>query len=153
MNLKELIDHVTENYGIFGTYLIGTEFGTFGDLPTIPDGYMFYKVDCDEDVENVKNMMKIENSKIDKLYLNSENEMHLTLDDYESKCFLTTLLFENVFNYWCGKNTKIIYESDDNEKSYKYYIFTMELWGWIRNEISTDELKKSALNFKKAVME
>lgn len=152
MNLKELIDHVTENYGIFGTYLIGTEFGTFGDLPTIPDGYTFYKVDYDEDVENVKNMMKIENSKIDKLYPNSENEMHLTLDDYESKCFLTTLLFENVFNYWCGKNTKIKYESDDNEKSYKYYIFTMELWDWIRNEISTDELKKSALNFKKAVM-
>ena len=151
MNLKELIEHVTENYGIFGTYVIGTEFETFGDLPTIPDGYMFYKIDCDEDVENIKNMMKIENLKIDKLFPNSENEMHITLDDYESKCFLTTLLFENVFNYWFGKNTKIKYESDD-EKLCKYYIFTMELWSWIRDEMSTDELKKSALNFKKAVM-
>ena len=29
----------------------------------------------------------------------------------------------------------------------------MELWDWVRDELSTDELKKYALNFKKAVME
>lgn len=153
MNLKELINHVTEGYGIFGTYLIGTELGTFGNLPTIPDGYMFYKVDCDEDVENVKNMMKIENEEIDELYPNADDEIHLSLDGYESRCFLTALLFENVFNYWCGKNTKIKYETNDKSKLSKYDIFVMELWDWVRDELSTDELKKYALNFKKVVME
>lgn len=153
MNLKELIEHITDGYGIFGTYLIGTELSTLGDLPAIPDGYMFYKVDCDKDVENVKNMMKIENNKIDELYPNAEDEIHLSLDDYESRCFLTALLFENVFNYWCGKNTRIKYEFDDKTKLSEYDIFGMELWNWIRDEISTDELKNSALNFKKAVME
>lgn len=153
MNLKELINHVTEDYGIFGTYLIGTELDTFGDLPAIPDGYMFYKVDCDEDVENVKNIMKIENEEIDELYPNADDVMHLSLDDYESKCFFTALLFENVFNYWCGENTRIKYETSDKSKLSKYDIFLMELWDWIRDEISTNELKNSALNFKKAVME
>lgn len=153
MNLKELIEHITDGYGIFGTYLIGTELSTLGDLPAIPDGYMFYKVDCDKDVENVKNMMKIENNKIDELYPNAEDEIHLSLDDYESRCFLTALLFENVFNYWCGKNTRIKYEFDDKTKLSEYDILGMELWNWIRDEISTDELKNSALNFKKAVME
>ena len=100
MNLKELINHVTEGYGIFGTYLIGTELGAFGDLPTIQDGYMFYKVDCDEDVENVKNIMKIENEEIDELYPNADDEIHLSLDDYESKCFLTALLFVVIFIFY-----------------------------------------------------
>lgn len=153
MNLKELIEHITDGYGIFGTYLIGTELSTLGDLPAIPDGYMFYKVDCDKDVENVKNMMKIENDKINELYPNAEDEIHLSLDDYESRCFLTALLFENVFNHWCGKNTRIKYKFDDKTKLSEYDIFGMELWNWIRDEISTDELKNSALNFKKAVME
>ena len=44
MKIKKIIDYVTQDYGIFGTYLIGSELETFGDLPTIPDGYMFYKV-------------------------------------------------------------------------------------------------------------
>ena len=114
---------------------------------------MFYKVDCDEDVENVKNMMKIENEEIDELYPNADDEIHLSLDGYESKCFLTALLFENVFNYWCGKNTKIKYETNDKSKLSKYDIFVMELWDWVRDELSTDELKKYALNFKKVVME
>lgn len=67
--------------------------------------------------------------------------------------FLTALLFENVFNYWYGKNTRIKYELDDNEKISEYDIFVMELWDWVRDELSTDELKKYALNFKKVVME
>ena len=152
MNLKELTKHITKGYGIFGTYLIGTELNTLGDLPSIPDGYMFYKIDCDEDVETVKNMMKIKNEEIDKLYPNAEDEIHLSLDDYESRCFLTVLLFENVFNYWCGKNTRIKYDFDNKAKLSKFDIFGMELWSWIRDEISTDELKNSALNFKKVVM-
>lgn len=153
MNLKELIDCITKNYGVFGTYLIGSELDALGDLPDIPEGYMFYKVNCDEDVENVKNMMRVKNAKINELYPNAENEIHLALDDYESKCFLTALLFENVFNYWYGKNTRIKYELDDNEKISEYDIFVMELWDWVRDELSIDELKKYALNFKKVVME
>lgn len=152
MNLKESIKHITYDYGIFGTYLIGTELNTLGDLPIIPDGYVLYKVDCDKDVENIKIVMEFENAEIDELYPNSENEIHLTLDDYESRCFLTMLLFENVFNYWCGKNTRIRYEFDDKAKLFKFNILAMKLWNWIRDEISTDELKNSALNFKKEVM-
>lgn len=63
MNLKELIDCITKNYGVFGTYLIGSELDALGDLPDIPEGYMFYKVNCDEDVENVKNMMRVKKCK------------------------------------------------------------------------------------------
>lgn len=151
MNLNEVIEHITRNYGVFGTYLIGTELGTFGDLPSIPDGYMFYKVNSDEDVENVKNMMKIENSEIDELYPDSENEIHLELDDYECRCFLTMLLFENVFNYWCGKNTRIKYNPSNNSCLALYDLFSMDLWKWIKDEISTKELKKSALQFEKEV--
>lgn len=151
MNLNELIDNVTKNYGIFGTYLIGTELGAFGRLPLIPDGYMFYKIDCDKDVEYVKNMMKIENLEIDKLYPNSDNEIHLSLDDYESRCFLTMLLFENVFNYWCGKNIKIKYDPTNNTYLADFDNLTMELWNWIRDEISTKQMKNIALSFKDEV--
>ena len=151
MDLKELIDYITKNYGIFGTYLIGTELKTFGNLPSMPDGYMFPKLNCDKDIENVKNIIKIENTEIDKLYPNSDNKVHLTLDDYESRCFLTMLLFENVFNYWCGKNTKIKYDSTNDSHLADFDNFTMELWNWIRDEISTEQLKYVALNFKKAV--
>lgn len=91
MKIKKIIDYVTQDYGIFGTYLIGSELETFGDLPTIPDGYMFYKVDCDEDIKNVKHIMKLENEEIDELYPNSENEIRIALDDYESRCFLAML--------------------------------------------------------------
>ena len=108
MKIKKIIDYVTEDYGIFGTYLIGSELETFGDIPTIPDGYILYKVNCDENIKNVKHIMKLKNEKIDELYPNSENEIRIALDDYESRCFLAMLFFENVFNYWCGKYTKII---------------------------------------------
>lgn len=152
MNLKESIKHITYGYGIFGTYLIGTELCTLRDLPSIPEGYTFYKVDCDKDVEKVKNIMKIKNKRIDELYPNAENEIHLSLDDYESRCFLTALLFENIFNYWCGKDIGTKYEFDNKVKLSKFDIFAIKLWDWIRDEISTNELKNSALNFKKAVM-
>ena len=152
MKIKKIIDYVTEDYGIFGTYLIGSELETFGDLPTIPDGYMLYKVNCDEDIKNVKHIMKLKNEKIDELYPNSENEIHISLDDYESRCFLAMLFFENVFNYWCGKYTKIIYDSKNNHNISAFDHLSMELWNWVRDEISTEQLKRAALNFKKAVM-
>lgn len=41
MKIKKIIDYVTQDYGIFGTYLIGSELETFGDLPTIPDGILY----------------------------------------------------------------------------------------------------------------
>lgn len=62
------------------------------------------------------------------------------------------VVFENVFNYWCGKYTKIIYDSKNNHNIAAFDHLSMELWNWVRDEISTEQLKRAALNFKKAVM-
>ena len=106
----------------------------------------------DENIKNVKDIMKLKNEKIDELYPNSENEIRIALDDYESRCFLAMLFFENVFNYWCGKYTKIIYDSKNNHNISAFDHLSMELLNWVRDEMLTEQLKRAALNFKKAVM-
>ena len=151
MNLNEEVERITMDYGIFGTYLIGTELWNFGELPLIPDGYSLYKVNSDKDVEIVRDIMKVRNLKIDKLYPNSKNEVNLELNDYESRCFFTMLFFENVFNFWCGKNTEVKYDQHNKSDLANFDLFSFDLWAWVRGEISTKKLKQSSLDFEKAV--
>lgn len=151
MKTLDVINTITQNMGDFGTYLLGNEMYTFGDLPTLPSDYTLYKVKNEKDINLVKNIMKIMNSEIDTLYPNSEYEINMEMNDYECRCFSTSLLFTNIYDYWCGINKSSKYIHDDMTISAYFDSLHSDVWRWIKDEISTDELKESAFEFKDKV--
>lgn len=153
MNVTEMLNDITQNMGEFGTYLVGQEFYNFGDLPELPEGYTLLQVNNDKDIEKIKKLMEHHNHHIDELYPNADSELHLKLDDYESRCFLTSLLFSPIYDYWCGNNTKCKYRDgsyvDECINRFDYLLLMM--WSWAKNEISMEELRTAAFDFKKVV--
>lgn len=151
MKTLDLINAITQNMGEFGTYLLGNELYTFGDLPDLPSDYTLYDVKTEKDINSVKNIMKIMNYEIDTLYPNSENEISMEMDDYECRCFLTSLLFTNIYDYWCGMNLSSKYIDNDMTITAYFDSLHSDVWSWVKDEISTDELKESAFEFRDKV--
>ena len=139
-------------YGIFGTYLLNGRFNDFGNLPAIPKDYTLFKVDSDEDVNAILNIMKIKNHEIDIEYPKESLENTITLGGchYEDECFLVSLLFTTIFDYWTEKR-EVEYSSNPTLLA-SFDCLLMDMWCWIREEITTEELKITALNFYENVM-
>lgn len=141
-------------YGIFGTYLLNTEFQTFGTLPAIPYGYTLWDIKSDKDIDNVLNIMKIRNTEIDMKYPEESSGKAITLGDssYDDECFLVILWFTDIFDYWFGKKN-VKYISNPHMDAY-FDDLCMNVWKWIRGEIITNTLKRISLSFyKEAIKE
>jgi hypothetical protein len=139
-------------YGIFGTYLLNAELESFRGLPPVPHGYTLFEVKNDKDVNSVLNMMKIRNAEIDMEYPDESlgNVVHLDINPYECECFLVSLWFTNIFDYWFGfKEVKYISNAELNAS---FDHFHMCMWCWIKEEITTDELKEEGRKFYNKVM-
>lgn len=146
----DTINTITKNFGAFGTYLIRNELMIFGDLPEIPSGYTLINVHNDNDVQNVKKVMMQMNREIDMLYPDNNEACYLVKSDYEDRCFLTMLLFTNIFDYWFGYNTDYSFR-DNNADDYTFDLLQMKVWDWVKGKIKTKALKNTAKEFYKAV--
>lgn len=139
-------------YGIFGTYLLNVQLESFGELPPIPHDYTLWEVNNDKDVNSVLNMMQIRNAEIDMEYPeeSSGNVINLRSCPYEDECFLVSLWFTTIFDYWFGlKEVKYI---SNSELDASFDHFHMCVWCWVREEISTKELKEEGKKFYNIVM-
>ena len=102
-------------YGVFGTYLLSSRLQDFGELPAIPHDYTLWAVNNDKDVNSVLNMMQIRNAEIDIEYPEESSGKVITLGacPYEDECFLVSLWFTTIFDYWFGlKEVKYISNSE-----------------------------------------
>lgn len=140
-------------YGIFGTYLLNGRLEDFGNLPQIPKDYTLFEVNNDKDVNSVLNMMQIRNAEIDFEYPDESSGKVMTLGacPYEDECFLVALWFTTIFDYWVGKK-EIEYISDSKLLS-SFYWLQMKMWAWVKEEVTTEELKEESLKFYNDVME
>ena len=139
-------------YGIFGTYLLHVQLESFGELPPITHDYTLWAVNNDKDVNSVLNMMQIRNAEIDMEYPeeSSGNVINLGPCPYEDECFLVSLWFTTIFDYWFGlKKVKYI---SNSELDASFDHFHMCIWCWIREEMSTKELKEEGKKFYNTVM-
>lgn len=139
-------------YGIFGTYLLNNQAITFGGLPQPPSDYILFAVNNDIDVNSVLNMMKIRNAEIDVEYPKESSGEIITLGSspYDNECFFVSLWFTTIFDYWFGfKEIKYI-SNAELDASFDY--FHMCMWRWIREEMSTEELKETGMEFYNTVM-
>ena len=143
MNITDL------GFGLFGTYLIANELKIFGDLPKFSHDYFLPMIDSTKDIEYIFEYLKLKNKQIDKVYekeINS-NVISFELDEYESECFLTTLLFNNIFDFWCGHiipKCELLYD-DDLVKEFE--LLEMLFWDYLKGECNLDELKNSSVKF------
>lgn len=145
MNITDL------GFGLFGTYLIANELKIFGDLPNLSENYNLPTVTSEQDVEYVFEQLKLKNNQIDHIYEKEidSNVISFELDEYESECFLTALLFNSIFDFWCGHMTpkyELLY--DDNLVK-EFELLEMLFWDYLKDECSLDELKDSSVKFLK----
>lgn len=148
----EKIVNTIPTRGIFANYLFMNEMVSCGDLPDIPKDYTLYKVNNDKDVESVLNMMRIRNCEIDMEYPEevSGELVHIGKCDYEDECFFVMLWFSTVYDYWVGKT--ILKEIKINDElGFAFDCLGMQIWRWIRNEITTKKLKKECKKFDSLV--
>lgn len=150
MNAKELMEYTVKDFGIFGKYLLWNEFISFGDLPILPKDYKLISVRRKTDIDIVRSKMQSMNAEIDKLYPNSESHFSLTKDDYEDRCFLTLLLFTNIFDFWFEDSKFINFKNSDGNFA-ALDSFMMDLWNWVKGKITTKTLQKHTKEFYKAV--
>ena len=139
-------------YGIFGTYLLNAQLESCRKLPYIPHDYTLWTVNSERDIDNILNIMRIRNSEIDMKYPDESSGKVITLGScpYEDECFFVSLWFTTIFDYWFGqKEVKYI---SNPELDVSFDDLHMNVWCWIRDEISTEELKEIALRFYNDVM-
>ena len=139
-------------YGIFGTYLLNVQLESFGELPPIPHDYTLWAVNNDKDVNSVLNMMQVRNAEIDMEYPEESSGNVINLDScpYEDECFLVSLWFTTILDYWFGlKEVKYI---SNSELDASFDHFHMCVWCWVREEMSTKELKEEGKKFYNTVM-
>lgn len=145
MNITDL------GFGLFGTYLIANEMKIFGDLPNLSHDYVLPVINSAKDVEYMLEYLKLKNKQIDRVYekeINS-NVISFKLDEYESECFFTALLFNNIFDFWCGHiNPKFELLYDDNLVK-EFELLEMLFWDYLKNECTLDELKNNSGKFMK----
>lgn len=136
-------------YGIFGNYLLNMEMHSFRGLPPIPHGYTLWDVKSDKDINSVLNIMKIRNAEIDMKYPEESSGTLITLGGsaYDDECFFVMLWFNNIFDYWFGKR-EVKYVSNPHMDAC-FDDLCMNIWNWIRGEISTNKLKSISQNFYK----
>ena len=143
-------------YGIFGTYLLNSELqsisGMVRGLPPIPHDYTLWEVKNDNDVNTVLKMMKMRNNEIDMKYPEESSGNIITLEgsEYDDECFLVILWFTIIFDYWCGK--KIVEYVLNPHMNACFDDLCMNIWNWIRGEISTNKLKSISKKFYKEVI-
>jgi len=136
-------------YGIFGNYLLNMEMHSFRGLPPISPDYTLWNVKSDKDINSVLNMMKIRNAEIDMEYPEESSGTLITLEGsaYDDECFFVMLWFTNIFDYWFGKRD-VEYVSNPHMDAC-FDDLCMNIWNWIRGEISTNKLKSISQNFYK----
>lgn len=145
MDISEL------GFGLFGTYLIANEIKCFGDLPEFSKDYKLYDVNSEEDVEKVLEVLKRKNKNIDEKYKEEINSSIISfeLNDYELECFLTALLFTNVFDYWVGFIKPENYLLYDNDLALEYDLLEMVFWDYLKSEYDLYYLKNKTKDFCK----
>lgn len=134
-------------YGIFGHYLLNMAMKSIRGLPPIPRGYTLCKVNSDTDVNIVLNLMRIRSTEIDIKYPeeSSGNKIIIEGSAYDDECFFVMLWFTNIFDYWFGKK-QVKYISTPSMDAC-FDDLCMNIWRWIKNEISTNELKNITEKF------
>ena len=140
-------------YGMFGIYLLNSEMESFRGrlrgLPPIPYGYTLWEIKDDKDVNIVLNIMKRRNEEINMEYPEESSGNVVTLEgsEYNDECFLVILRFTTIFDYWFGKK-EVKYVSTPHMNA-SFDNLCMNIWNWIRDEISTNKLKSIAKSFYK----
>lgn len=138
-------------YGIFGNYLLNAEIrsisGLIRGLPSIPYGYTLWEVNNNKDIDSILNMMRIKNAEIDMKYPEEASGKVFTFENssYNDECFLVTLWFTNIFDYWFGKK-QVKYITNPSMDAC-FDDLCMNIWNWIKNKISTKTLKNIARDF------
>ena len=143
MNITDL------GFGLFGAYLIANELKIFGDLPSFSPDYKLPIIKSEKDVEATFEQLKLKNKQIDKMYekeINS-NIISFELDNFESECFLTSLLFNNIFDFWCGHTMPIQNLLYDDELVMEFELLEMCMWDYLKDECSLNELKEKSMSF------
>lgn len=92
-------------------------------------------------------MMRIRNAEIDMKYPEESSGEVITLEgsSYDDECFLVMLWFTNIFDYWFGKKQVKYITNPSMDACFDDLL--MNIWNWVRNEISTKTLKNIAKDF------
>lgn len=139
------------NYGLFGTYLIANEIKCFGDLPELPKGYELPIINSNKDVQDALEQLKIKNMYIDNIYKDDieSNIISFELNEYESECFLVALVFNNIFDFWCGHIIPEDILLYDNDLVVEYELLEMYFWDYLKDKCKLEDLKEKSINFYK----